>query len=617
MKRRNFIKNVSLAGVPLIFKGIPVHALAELGSSPLAPMAKITAQSDKILVIIQLNGGNDGLNTVVPLDKYSKLASARPNIILPENKVLGLDGHPTIGLHPSMSGLRNLHNNGHLAIIQGVSYPNPVFSHFHAQDIWFSGMGAANQSDTGWMGRTLEKKFPGFPEGYPDVNSPDPPAVQIGGVTPLSLKGSEINMGYNVPNPTDLINIVNESPGNLPNTDYGNELGFLRLMKSQSNVYADNVTSSYNAQPTMSNKYPSSGSSLAEQLKIVARLIGGGLKTPVYVVNQDSNFDTHVNQVSSTNTTQGNHAGFLEKLSTAVEAFMDDLVLMGKADKVIGMTFSEFGRRVINNASFGTDHGSAAPIFVFGSKVNPGVYGVSPNLPDISTANTQVDTQFDYRQVYATVMREWLNVSDTDTQDVLHGQYDRVNFLANGGVDAVLPIDVIELTVKQTELYDELSFVAHSNHFYERFILEISTNGQTFNKVSNVQQVSNETLKTYHLRREKRSEARIYYRICGISKQQEIAYSNLVVVKNAFKQFFSLYPNPVTNQTFNIQFSERPKSNVTIEIFDLRGARLFYNQYQPNLLLQVKLNNDYDLNQVYIAKVSFDKEQITEKILFR
>lgn len=620
MKRKDFLKNISLAGIPLIFKGIPVYAMDVLTEPVLDVFGSLNTNSDNILVIIQLNGGNDGLNTVLALDKYSQLSTARSNILIPETSVLSLTGNNTTGLHPSMSGMQNLYNNGQLAIIQGVSYPNPNFSHFHAQDIWFTGVGASGMSNTGWLGRGLDKKFPDYPAGYPNTNNPDPASIQIGGVMPLALQGPNVNMGYNVSNPAELVNIVNESPGDVPDNDYGAELAFLRLMKSQSNEYAGKIVASYNAQNNMSTQYPSSGNSLATQLQIVARLIGGGLQTPVYIVNHENSFDTHVAQVNSGAPTQGTHASHLQKLSTAISAFMDDLILMGKADKVIGMTYSEFGRRVVSNASEGTDHGTAAPLFVFGVKVNPGMYGVSPDLPVNPNANSQVDTQHDYRQVYTTMMQDWLGINKLDSDQVLNGEYQKIGFINTGSApdsQGTLPIDKIQLSIKRSMKQEELAFVVCSNHYYEKFQIEISVDGKEFQLLTEVLQTTNENLKNYIYTVYHRNEPRVYYRIKGISKQQEVSFSNVIAVKNESKQFLRIYPNPVIEYKFYIEFFDKPSKNIIVEVFDMRGAKLYYNQYPSNNKLIVELPDMFDLNKLYLVKISFDGEEIMEKIFFQ
>jgi uncharacterized protein (DUF1501 family) len=381
MKRSTFLKTGSLMAAPLIINGVPIYANPTTGNAFFDYLAMTTYGCGRILVIIQMNGGNDGLNTIIPLDKYSNLNNGRPDIILPQASILPLTNNPTTGMHPALAELRDLYNNGKMVLVQGVSYPNPNFSHFRATDIWFSGSASNVVLDTGWLGRALDTNYPAYPVGYPNTNMPDPLAIQIGSTLPFSIQGPLVNMGYNVSSPTALINVINATTDPAPNNDYGRELTFLRLMKDQSNAYRVGIQAAYNAQQTLSTLYPASGNTLADQLKIVARLIGGGLDTPVYIVNHPNSHDTHVNQVVTGDTTTGAHANMLSILSKAINAFQNDITLMGKAPNVTGMTFSEFGRRIINNASMGTDHGAGAPVMFFGAALNPGMIGVSPNIP--------------------------------------------------------------------------------------------------------------------------------------------------------------------------------------------------------------------------------------------
>ncbi|RYF84771.1 MAG: DUF1501 domain-containing protein, partial [Chitinophagaceae bacterium] len=239
-----------------------------------------------------------------------------------------------------------------MTIVQAVSYPNPNFSHFRATDIWFSGSASNQYWDTGWLGRTLDTTYPSYPQNYPNAQAPDPLAIQIGSTLPFSLQGPAVNMGYNVSDPAQLLNVINATTDPAPNNDYGRELTFLRLMKDQSNVYKQRITDAYNAQASLSTMYPASGNTLANQLKMVARLIGGGLTTPIYIVNHPNSHDTHENQVNADLIT-GTQANNLSVLSKAIGAFQDDIQKMGKANKVTGMTFSEFGRRIKSNASVG------------------------------------------------------------------------------------------------------------------------------------------------------------------------------------------------------------------------------------------------------------------------
>jgi uncharacterized protein (DUF1501 family) len=433
MKRRNFIKTTAAASIPLLFNGIPVIASSQIESTTLEKMALSAANCGRILVIIQQNGGNDGLNTVFPLDKWGELSNARSNILMDQSKVLKLNGNTTTGLHPAMPEMQNLYNDGKMMIIQGVSYPNPSFSHFRATDIWFTGSDSSSFLDTGWMGRALGMKYPDYPTGYPNSDMPDPLAVQIGSLLPFSLQGESIQMGYNVSDPTSLINVINQVTDPVQDTDYGLELKFLRLMLDQSNAYRLSLQDAYNTPSSSSVVYPT-GNALADQLKIVAKLINGGLKTPIYILNHPNTHDTHDTQVDITDKTIGRQATNLTILSQAIGAFQKDLEQTGKADIVAGMTFSEFGRRIISNDSLGTDHGSAAPVMFFGTKLNtspsvvantqnpvPGMIGTSPNLPAAATVSDLVPMQFDYRQIYTSVMQDWLCMSDAEVKQVFGG----------------------------------------------------------------------------------------------------------------------------------------------------------------------------------------------------
>lgn len=433
MKRRNFIKTTAAASIPLLFNGIPVIASSQIESTTLEKMALSAANCGRILVIIQQNGGNDGLNTVFPLDKWGELSNARSNILMDQSKVLKLNGNTTTGLHPAMPEMQNLYNDGKMMIIQGVSYPNPSLSHFRATDIWFTGSDSSSFLDTGWMGRALGMKYPDYPTGYPNSDMPDPLAVQIGSLLPFSLQGESIQMGYNVSDPTSLINVINQVTDPVQDTDYGLELKFLRLMLDQSNAYRLSLQDAYNTPSSSSVVYPT-GNALADQLKIVAKLINGGLKTPIYILNHPNTHDTHDTQVDITDKTIGRQATNLTILSQAIGAFQKDLEQTGKADIVAGMTFSEFGRRIISNDSLGTDHGSAAPVMFFGTKLNtspsvvantqnpvPGMIGTSPNLPAAATVSDQVPMQFDYRQIYTSVMQDWLCMSDAEVKQVFGG----------------------------------------------------------------------------------------------------------------------------------------------------------------------------------------------------
>jgi uncharacterized protein (DUF1501 family) len=386
-------------------------------------MGAAASINGKIMVFIELTGGNDGLNTLIPLDQYDQLAKHRSNVLIPENKVLKLEGTLATGLHPSMTGLREMYNNGLVSIVQNVGYPQQDYSHFRSMDIWQTASGSNQFFDTGWLGRTLEGEYPGFPEGYPNDEFPDPLAIQIGSITPLSFMGSSFPMGMSISSPDEFYEFVNDYVEPAPASPYGDELEYIRLVLQQSQKYYAAIKAAAEMQPgNLSSKYPPEyQNELADQLRIVARLIGGGLQTPVYMVSL-SGFDTHSEQVDGAGLTdKGNHAELLRMLSEAIYAFQDDIRLMGKDNHVSGMTFSEFGRTIASNGSMGTDHGAAAPLFVFGKGVNPGIIGSNPDIPQFIEESADVPMANDFRQVYASVLKDWFGV--TNAGAILHDDF--------------------------------------------------------------------------------------------------------------------------------------------------------------------------------------------------
>lgn len=439
--------------------GIPVHAFGENG------LFKTRSTNGNILVIIQLSGGNDGLNTVIPLDKYSELSNARPNLLINQADVLTLTGQPNTGFHPSMVKMQQLFNQGKMNIIQGVSYPDPNFSHFRSTDILFSGSDSNTTLETGWIGRFIDTQFPGAPQAYPDPNFLDPLSIQIGSSVSSILTGANGLNGQAVSSISSFYNIVNGTVDPAPATPAGNELTYIRFISQQTQAYTQSIQQA----ATLGNNlatYPANNR-LADQLKIVAKLISGGLRTPVYLVNFGG-FDTHDNQVDPLDHKVGEHADLLFRLSEAIGAFQEDLKLQNKEDKVTGMTLTEFGRRVKSNASDGTDHGSGGPMIVFGAKVNPTVIGSSPNLPGTATVSDNVPMQYDFRQIYTTILTDWFGVSQSTSTSIL-----------NGYTDVNLPIfkyavGTQEVAQKVTQLSLEQNF---PNPFRDHTTIRFTTTG--------------------------------------------------------------------------------------------------------------------------------------------
>lgn len=416
MNRRKFLSSALPAGVvlPSIVNGFSMKAF---GTSPLfSTLAAVNVETDHVLVLIQLNGGNDGLNMVIPLDQYDNLANARANIILPQNKILKLDGISKTGLHPSMTGLQSLFNEGKLQIIQSVGYPQPNFSHFRATDIWLTGADSNQTLSSGWIGRYLNEEYPNYPIDYPNSIMPDPLAIQIGSFISPAIQGPSVNMGLAISDPVNFYNLINGIQDPAPNTPAGKELSYIRRISQQTQEYS-NVIRSAAAKVTQQASYPI-GNSLADQLKIVSRLIAGGLKTRVYMVSIGG-FDTHSLQVDANAKETGNHAVLLQKVSDAVKAFMDDLKYLNASKRVTGMTFSEFGRRIRSNASGGTDHGAAAPLFVFGDHVQQGVLGTSPTISGSVSVSDNVPMQYDFRSIYASILENWFCVPTETLNNVM------------------------------------------------------------------------------------------------------------------------------------------------------------------------------------------------------
>lgn len=435
MKRRDFIRTTSTGAIlPAVINGFSLKAFGE--DSPLNTLLSGATDTDHVLVIVQLSGGNDGLNMVIPKDNYSAYFNARTNIAIPEAKILALNKFNNTGLHPAMTGLQTLFNNGMLGIVQSAGYPQPNFSHFRATDIWMSASDSSQVLTSGWGGRYLNYEYPNFPNGYPTSSMPDPLGIQIGSVTSLTFQGPAVNMGMSISNPTSFYNLLNGVEDPAPNTPAGKELKYVRLVSKQTQQYAT-VVKDAAAKVPVQGAYPANNS-LADQLKIVARLVKGGLKTRLYMVSYGG-FDNHSLQVNAADTTTGTHANLLKNVSDAVKAFLDDLKGLGVDDRVVGMTFSEFGRRIKSNSSGGTDHGAAAPMILFGKNVTNAVWGNSPALPANATVNDNIPMQYDFRSVYASLLENWLCVKNSDLQIIMLKNFQNIPFVDSTSCNNSIP----------------------------------------------------------------------------------------------------------------------------------------------------------------------------------
>lgn len=409
---------------------IPNAGIGKVGSSPWVRLLENSLiDTDRVLVLIRLDGGNDGLNTVVPINQYDKLTRARPHVILPESSLMKLDGQDKVALHPAMKGIRNLYDEGYVNIVQSVGYPNQDFSHFRSSDIWMTGADHDEVLTTGWAGRYLENEFPNFPVEYPNEQMPDPLSLEIGPRLSLTFQGNGLAMGMSIYDPSQFYRMVEGVDTPVPNTPAGELLEHVRLIKKQSNAYGERVALAYLGSRNVVD-YPTDNN-LAEQLSIVSRMISGGMKTRIYLVSI-SGFDTHDNQVDANNHIVGEHANLLHQLSDAIEAFMRDLKMLGLSHRVVGMTFSEFGRRITSNSSLGTDHGAAAPTFMFGAPIQGGITGENPFIPQSANYWDNIPMQYDFRSLYATVLKDWFCLENQDLQSVMLDQYDTLPVINAG-----------------------------------------------------------------------------------------------------------------------------------------------------------------------------------------
>jgi uncharacterized protein (DUF1501 family) len=464
MKRRNFLKIFPAATVtPFVVNGHPLRAFAN------SHMAKLLNScegiEDRVLVLIQLKGGNDGLNTIIPIEQYDTYANLRPSIRIQESEYINLDGtlsnQDQVGLHPSFLKIKELYEKGWASIIQGVGYESMNQSHFKGTDLWLSGgdgTQANNNIKSGWMGRALQAFFPDV-EGVPTSSMPDPLGIQVGDPTTslgfhtetehqnvINLSGQDAAGFYS------LIQTIGGAPVlNVPDSEHGEELEYIMGVERSTSLYAQRISEVFNAGSNFLTTYNTTNPSrLSPQLQTVARLIKGGCKTKIYLC-QLGGFDTHNAQVNGGNTAQGDHANLLLDLAESVKNFLDDLQGMGLADQVTACTFSEFGRCARENGSDGSDHGTLAPMLVFGKNIAAGVRGTNVNLSNLTNDNQLQGAQFDYRQVFTTLLQDWLGASEEVLTQTMFNGYSKVNLVDTAYV--VNPDCYLPMTVSTSQLF--------------------------------------------------------------------------------------------------------------------------------------------------------------------
>jgi uncharacterized protein (DUF1501 family) len=585
-----------------------------MAENPLLHLLGIQSmQNGRVLVLIQLNGGNDGLNTVIALDRYSELTNARSNILIPQNRVLTLNNSTGAGLNPAMTEMQTMYNNGLMNIVQGVSYPNPNFSHFRASDIWLTAAASNQYLNTGWLGRAMDQQFVGYPDSYPNATMPDPLAVQIGSQASYMTQTGAGNAAVTVTNPNSFYNLVNGTSDPAPDTPYGHELTFLRMLKQQTNAYTAGIAAAYNSNTTLAT-YPTSNS-LGDQLKIVARLIKGGLKTPIYIVNHPNSFDTHSNQTDAVDTTIGTHANLLGALSKAINAFQQDLTLKGVDDRVVGMTFTEFGRRIKSNASGGTDHGTSIPMFFFGKKVNPALTGASPVLPANATVNDQIPMQFDFRAVYYTILKDWFELSDTDLSAVLFQTYTTLPIFQQ----TPLPVTLLGFKGSWKDGKVGLQWQVDQEINISRYDIERSKDGANFEKIGSVSATNATTRHDYTYSDENLLLSLYYYRLKISDRDGTFKHSGIVMLKKNQQPGgikIKVMPNPV-RQWFNVGFEEKISGHIITRLIDFNGKEVWRDEKQVTDVdtVNFRLTNKTITPGVYVVHITARGEETFTRVM--
>ncbi len=500
MIRRDFLKN------SLLTAAVPLVASPFTGASrPLGMIERALSTSDKandhVLVLIQLVGGNDGLNMVIPMETYGNFWISRLSVVVHSEYLLESKTTKRISFHPAMKGVRDLFDDGKVRIINAVGYPEQNFSHFRSMDIWMTGANYNENLSTGWMGRFLKQDFPNYPN-VNEVNFEQPPAIITEIQSPVLFQGSS-NFGLTVNDPTSDYLLKNRQYSFKTSGKAKDELDFLLVSGELSNGYSKELYQKTN-KVIQQKEYPNT--SLGKQLKNIARMIASGLKTKVYMATL-TGFDTHANQVVRNEEHVGVHANLLRELSDGISAFMADCKYLGIEKRVAGLTFSEFGRRIGANGSLGTDHGAAAPMLAFGEQVLGGIAGDNPAIEKSASAYTSVPMLYDFRSVFSSVLKDWFCVKQNVLEEVFFKNYQYIPIMANfdclgvTGNEPEKPVDpkdpIVEVTdpnenvVKITgveKALQEQRLISYPNPFHEKLFVEFESQGgycavQLFNQL--------------------------------------------------------------------------------------------------------------------------------------
>jgi uncharacterized protein (DUF1501 family) len=436
MDRRDFIQSSALG-----LGAVTSLKLDKMSVSAFNPELMAT-ENENILVVVQLFGGNDGINTITPYEWDEYYKRFRPKLHIPQNTVTPISKELGLAMHPSLKkgineGILGLHKAGKLSIIQGIGYDNPSYSHFRSTDIWFSGIVPPNDGQllrTGWMGRYFDR--------YPNSVLPENPyCLHINKNPILMFQGETDDKSIVLESPEVLFeqsqSVLAEKLDAGSQSIFSNEFDYINNIGLQVDHYSKAIKKAYSAGK---NKEDYATGNLSDQMKLVARLIDGGLKTKVYSVGIGG-FDTHANQ----GTLDGAHAMLLSQVSEAIASFQADIEKLGHAKRVIGITLSEFGRRPYENGSYGTDHGTANVMFAFGERVKNQIFGGNIAFLPFRD-NENLTFRYDFRSIYWEVLRTWFEASSEETEKILGGKFpllDQVGFIKETKKDESLPPPIV------------------------------------------------------------------------------------------------------------------------------------------------------------------------------
>lgn len=603
MKRRNFIKNISkLSSTPLLLNGIGVSPF--ITPVMLSMLNNCEGIEDRSVVVLFLKGGNDGLNTFIPVDQYSTYFNHRPDIAIPDsgakaylNLDTTLDIADQVGIHPVMTSFKEMYDAGKARIIQAVGYPSMDGSHFKSSDNWNSGNDGENEGSSaycgGWIGRFFQHAYPGLHE-TPTPDFQDPLGIQFGDAKP-SIAFHDCYNTYQAvnlhgQNPAAIAGLLNglgtAQLDAVPQTDHGREIAYIMSIENSTNHYGTQITNVFNAGNNSSTVYPDT--TLASSFSRVARLLAGGIRTKFFQLHQGG-FDTHINQVLASDSTLGDHATLLENVFGSIKAFHEDLNNLGLGHKVVTVVFSEFSRRIIQNGAKGTDHGNVGPMLLFGDAINPGISGTNFDLTAVDVAGFMAETeqQYDYRSVFKSVLQDWMGAGDNILHPAFFEPYpilpslfktdqivDPNCYISPTSLSVELKHFTVSLNSENQVLLTWATQRVLNIDYFEIIRKEDKQAEQIIAKVA-VKPNSSST-QHYQTIDETPLSGLSYYRLQSVNLNGEKSQSEwqTITIKNSnFKQV-KIYPNPAIYD-FNLVLNAKEAKGATMKIFNANGQSVY------------------------------------------